>query len=160
MSTFPQLRLRRLRRTEGLRDLVRETRLSVQDLVYPLFVVPGRAQRQEIPSMPGIYRLSPDMAAKEAEEARKLGIPAVLLFGIPSRKDEEGSEAYDPRGIVQEAIREIKGTVPELVVITDVCLCEYTSHGHCGVVTGGEVDNDRTLELLARAALSQAEAGA
>ena len=160
MSTFPQLRLRRLRRTQGLRDLVRETRLSVQDLVYPLFVVPGRAQRQEIPSMPGIYRLSPDMAAKEAEEARKLDIPAVLLFGIPSRKDEEGSEAYDPRGIVQEAIREIKGTVPELVVITDVCLCEYTSHGHCGVVIGGEVDNDRTLELLARAALSQAEAGA
>ena len=160
MSTFPQLRLRRLRRTQGLRDLVRETRLSVHDLVYPLFVVPGRAQRQEIPSMPGIYRLSPDMAAKEAEEARKLDIPAVLLFGIPSRKDEEGSEAYDPRGIVQEAIREIKGTVPELVVITDVCLCEYTSHGHCGVVINGEVDNDRTLELLARAALSQAEAGA
>lgn len=160
MSTFPQLRLRRLRRTEAMRDLVRETRLSVQDLVYPLFVVPGRAQRQEIPSMPGIHRLSPDVAAKEAEEARKLGIPAVLLFGIPSRKDEEGSEAYDPRGIVQEAIREIKGTVPELVVITDVCLCEYTSHGHCGVVINGEVDNDRTLELLARAALSQAEAGA
>ncbi|MBU2009085.1 MAG: porphobilinogen synthase [Chloroflexi bacterium] len=160
MSTFPQLRLRRLRRTQGLRGLVRETRLSVQDLVYPLFVVPGRAQRQEITSMPGICRLSPDMAAKEAEEAHKLGIPAVLLFGIPSRKDEEGSEACDPRGIVQEAIREIKGTVPELVVITDVCLCEYTTHGHCGVVTGGEVDNDRTLELLARAALSQAEARA
>lgn len=160
MSIFPQLRLRRLRRTDALRDLVRESRLSIQDLVYPLFAVPGRALCQEVPSMPGINRLSPDLAAREAEEVFKLGIPAVLLFGIPSRKDEEGSEAYNPGGIVQEATQEIKRAVPELIVITDVCLCEYTSHGHCGVVIGGEVDNDRTLEFLARTALSQAQAGA
>ncbi len=153
-------RFRRLRRTEALRSLVRETELSVAHLVYPLFVTHGQGLRQEIPSMPGQFRLSPDMLAQEAQELRALGIRAVLLFGIPARKDAEGSEAYDPQGIVQQAIRALKEADPELVVITDVCLCEYTSHGHCGVVRGGEVDNDRTLPLLARMALSHVEAGA
>ncbi len=157
---FPFYRPRRLRKTETIRNMVRETNLTPNDLILPLFVTFGKNVKKPITSMPGHSQLSVDNIVKEAKEVRGLGIPAVLLFGIPSRKDEEGSEAYDPRGIVQEAIREIKGTVPELVVITDVCLCEYTSHGHCGVVINGEVDNDRTLELLARAALSQAEAGA
>jgi len=153
-------RFRRLRRNEALRSLVRETELSLSHLVYPLFVAHGRGLRQEIPSMPGQYRLSPDMLAQEARQLRDLGIGAVLLFGVPARKDEEGSEAYDPRGIVQQAVRALKEAAPELVVITDVCLCEYTSHGHCGVVVGGEVDNDRTLPLLARMAVSHVEAGA
>ena len=160
MAGFPELRLRRLRRTQGLRGLVQETRLTPQEFVFPLFLVPGRGQCQEIESMPGICRLSPDLAAKEAEEVASLGIPALLLFGIPSKKDEFGSEAYHPQGVIQEALREIKKAVPELVLITDVCLCEYTSHGHCGVFSGGEVDNDKTLDLLARTALSQAQAGA
>jgi len=155
---FP--RFRRLRRTEGLRGLVRETRLSPADFVYPLFVAHGRGLRREIESMPGQYHLSPDGLAREAEELRALGIPAVLLFGLPAAKDEEGSEAYANEGIVQEAVRALKHAAPELVVITDVCLCEYTSHGHCGIVVDGEVDNDRTLELLARTALSHACAGA
>jgi porphobilinogen synthase len=155
---FP--RFRRLRRTEGLRGLVRETRLSPADFVYPLFVAHGRRLRREIESMPGQFHLSPDGLAREAEELRALGIPAVLLFGLPAAKDEEGSEAYADDGIVQEAVRALKQAAPELVVITDVCLCEYTSHGHCGVVVDGEVDNDRTLELLARTAFSHACAGA
>jgi len=155
---FP--RFRRLRRSEGLRGLVRETRLSPADFVYPLFVAHGRGLRREIESMPGQYHLSPDGLAREAEELRALGIPAVLLFGLPAAKDEEGSEAYADDGIVQEAVRALKQAAPELVVITDVCLCEYTSHGHCGVVVDGEVDNDRTLELLARTAFSHACAGA
>ncbi len=153
-------RFRRLRRSEGLRGLVRETRLSPADFVYPLFVAHGHGLRREIESMPGQYHLSPDGLAREAEELRALGIPAVLLFGLPAAKDDEGSEAYADDGIVQEAVRILKRTAPELVVITDVCLCEYTSHGHCGVVEDGEVDNDRTLELLARTALSHARAGA
>ncbi len=153
-------RFRRLRRTEGLRSLVRETELTPSHLVYPLFVVHGTGVKQEIPSMPGQFRLSPDMLPEEARELRSLGIGAVLLFGIPARKDEEGGEAYDPQGIVQRAIRALKSADPELVVITDVCLCEYTSHGHCGIVVGGEVDNDRTLPLLARMAVSHAAAGA
>jgi porphobilinogen synthase len=153
-------RFRRLRRTEGLRRLVRETRLSPADFVYPLFVAHGHGLRQEIESMPGQYHLSPDGLAREAEELRALGIPAVLLFGLPAAKDDQGSEAYADDGIVQEAVRALKRAAPELVVITDVCLCEYTSHGHCGVVIDGEVDNDRTLELLARTALSHARAGA
>jgi len=152
-------RFRRLRRSEGLRGLVRETRLSPADFVHPLFVAHGHGLRQEIDSMPGQYHLSPDGLAREAEELRALGIPAVLLFGLPAAKDEEGSEAYADDGIVQEAVRALKQAAPELVVITDVCLCEYTSHGHCGVVVDGEVDNDRTLELLARTALSHARAG-
>jgi porphobilinogen synthase len=159
MSGFPQLRLRRLRRNEALRVLIRETKVDVGDLIYPLFVVEGNKIRQEITSMPGQYRLSGDLLPKEMEQIAKLGIPAILLFGIPQKKDEVGSQAYHPRGVIQQAIRTIKKAVPELLVITDVCLCEYTSHGHCGVVVDGDVDNDKTLELLAKTALSHAEAG-
>ena len=157
---FPKYRLRRLRRTENLRRLVRETRLAVDDLIYPLFVVPGRSVRTPVPSMPGVFQLSVDELVKEAVETKALGIPAVLLFGIPEAKDESGSGAYAPDGIVQRAVREVKEKVRDLLVITDVCLCEYTNHGHCGLLKGGEVDNDATLELLARTALSQAQAGA
>ena len=154
------LRFRRLRRTEALRALVRETTLDPGDFVYPIFVAHGRGLREEIASMPGQFRLSPDMLAAEAKELRSLGIGAVLLFGIPRTKDDVGSEAYAADGIVQQAIRALKDADPDLVVITDVCLCEYTDHGHCGVVVDGEVDNDRTLPLLARMALSHVEAGA
>ncbi len=160
MATFPQLRLRRTRRTETLRALVRETRVDIGDLVYPLFVVEGRGVKQEIASMPGAFRFSVDLLPAEVEEIAKLGIPAVLLFGIPENKDEVGSEAYQRQGIVQQAIRVIKRAVPELLVVTDVCLCEYTSHGHCGIIVDGSVDNDQTLVLLARTAMSHAEAGA
>jgi porphobilinogen synthase len=164
MVTFPIVRMRRLRRTETLRRMVRETTLTVHDLIYPMFVVPGEKQRQEVASMPGVFRVSVDELVRDAEEVAKLGIPAVLLFGIPERKDEWGSEAYDENGIIQRAVRALKRAVPDLVVITDVCLCEYTSHGHCGVVRetpgGFEVDNDATLELLAKTAVSQAAAGA
>jgi len=153
-----------LRRTETLRQMVRETTLTVHDLIYPMFVVPGEKQRQEVASMPGVFRVSVDELVRDAEEVARLGIPAVLLFGIPERKDEWGSEAYDENGIIQRAVRALKRAVPDLVVITDVCLCEYTSHGHCGVVretpSGFEVDNDATLELLAKTAVSQAAAGA
>lgn len=143
-----------------MRSLVRETRLSPEEFVYPLFVAHGEGVREEIPSMPGQYHLSLDQLAGEADELRSLGIPAVLLFGLPAEKDEAGSEAYDVNGIVQRAVRTLKQHAPELVVITDVCLCEYTSHGHCGVLRGEEIDNDATLPLLARAAVSHAEAGA
>lgn len=164
MVTFPIVRMRRLRRTETLRRMVRETTLTVHDLIYPMFVVPGEKQRQEVASMPGVFRVSVDELVRDAEEVAELGIPAVLLFGIPERKDEWGSEAYDENGIIQRAVRALKRAVPDLVVITDVCLCEYTSHGHCGVVRetpdGFEVDNDATLELLAKTAVSQAAAGA
>jgi porphobilinogen synthase len=160
MSEFPRLRLRRLRRSEALRALVRETKVDVGDLIYPLFVVEGNKIKQEISSMPGLYRLSNDLLPKEAEEIARLGIPAIILFGIPRKKDEVGSSAYHPKGVVQQAIRTIKKTTPDLLVVTDVCLCEYTSHGHCGVVVDGYVDNDKTLELLAKTALSHAEAGA
>ncbi|MGB6836801.1 MAG: porphobilinogen synthase [Dehalococcoidia bacterium] len=161
-STLPLVlrRFRRLRRTEALRELARETRLSAQDFVYPLFVRHGSGVREEITSMPGQYHLSLDQLAAEAEELRSLGIPAVLLFGLPAAKDEVGSEAYAEDGIVQRAVRALKDTAPDLAVITDVCLCEYTSHGHCGVVVNGEVDNDATLELLTRTAVSHARAGA
>lgn len=160
--TLPETfqRFRRLRSSEGLRSLVRETRLAPDDFVYPLFVTHGENIRTEIPSMPGQYHLSLDQLAGEADELRSLGIPAVMLFGLPEEKDETGSEAYDPNGIVQQAVRVLKGYAPSLVVITDVCLCEYTSHGHCGVLTGHEIDNDATLPLLARTAVSHAEAGA
>ena len=157
---FPINRMRRLRRTDALRRMVREIEVSVNDLVYPMFVAPGMDAKLEVPSMPGVYQLSVDLLRKEVEEVKALGIPAVLLFGIPSTKDETGSEAYASDGIVQRAVGEIKKAVPELVVITDVCLCEYTSHGHCGIVRDGEVVNDETLELLARTAVSHAEAGA
>ncbi len=160
MSNYPQLRLRRLRRSEALRALVRETRVDVGDLIYPLFVVEGKQIKQEVNSMPGLYRLSNDLLPKEVEEIARLGIPAVILFGIPEKKDEAGSSAYHTKGVIQQAIHTIKKTTPELLVITDVCLCEYTSHGHCGVVADGAVDNDKTLELLAKTALSHAEAGA
>jgi len=158
---FPQTRLRRLRATHALRGLVRETRLSPADLVYPMFLAHGIDRREPVPSMPGIDRLSIAHAVAEAGEALALGIPAVLLFGIPAAKDEEGSGAWDEEGVVQLATRAIKEAHPELIVIADLCLCEYTSHGHCGVLSpDGTVDNDATLELLARTAGSQARAGA
>jgi porphobilinogen synthase len=160
LNSFPNLRLRRLRRSEALRALIRETRVEVGDLIYPLFVVEGNKIKQEISSMPGQYRLSGDLLSKEVEDIAKLGIPAIILFGVPKKKDEVGSSAYHPKGVIQQAIRAIKKATPELLVITDVCLCEYTSHGHCGVVVDGYVDNDKTLELLAKTALSHAEAGA
>ncbi|HXH22813.1 MAG TPA: porphobilinogen synthase [Dehalococcoidia bacterium] len=154
-------RFRRLRRTEALRSLVAETRPDARDFVYPLFVTHGRGVRDEISAMPEQFQVSPDMLAAEARELRSLGIGAVLLFGLPASKDAAGSEAYARDGIVQEAVRTLKDADPALCVITDVCLCEYTDHGHCGILTpAGEVENDATLELLARTAVSQAEAGA
>ncbi len=153
-------RHRRLRQSTGLRRLVQETRLSAADFVYPLFVTHGRGVRDEITSMPGQYQLSLDQIGREAAELKALGIGAVLLFGLPAAKDARGSEAYDDAGIVQDAVRAFKDASPALVVITDVCLCEYTDHGHCGLVVDGEVDNDASIELLARTALSHAHAGA
>jgi len=159
--SFPQTRLRRLRRTPVLRDLVRETRLDPGDFVMPLFVEAGLDGRSPIDAMPGVDRLSIGAAVEEAGEIAALGIPAVLLFGIPEHKDEEGTGAYDDEGIVQLATRAIKQAHPDLLVMTDVCLCEYTSHGHCGRLTeSGEVDNDSSVELIARTAVSQARAGA
>lgn len=143
-----------------MRRMVQETRLSVSDFVYPMFVTHGRNVRNEIEPMPGIYQLSLDNLMAEVGEVSELGIPAVLLFGIPAKKDARGTEAYEAGGIIQEAIHVIKQTVPELMVITDVCLCDYTDHGHCGVIADGKVDNDATLELLAKAAVGHAEAGA
>ncbi len=160
MAPFPQLRLRRLRRTEPLRKMVRETRVNIDDLIYPLFVVPGQRVKEEIESMPGNFHLSVDQLSQEAEEILRLGIPAIILFGLPETKDELGSAAYASDGIIQKAVREIKRAVPDLIVITDVCLCQYTSHGHCGVIDDDYVNNDKTLELIARTALSHAEAGA
>ncbi|MCZ6515793.1 MAG: porphobilinogen synthase [Acidobacteria bacterium] len=157
---FPTHRLRRLRASELLRGMVRETRLDVRKLIYPLFVCPGKGVKEEIASMPGNYRWSVDRLVEECREVRDLGVPAVILFGIPESKDETGSGAYDPGGIVQQALIALKRSVPDLLVICDVCLCEYTSHGHCGIVEDGEVLNDASLELLAKTALSQAEAGA
>src|SRR5918912_4035597 len=157
---FPATRLRRLRKTGVLRDLVRETTLTPADLVYPMFVQLGE-DRTPIEAMPGIERMSISHAVEEAGEAHALGVPAVLLFGVPAEKDEQGSGAYDDEGVVQLATRAIKEAHPELLVIADVCLCEYTSHGHCGVVLAdGTIDNDASLDLLARTAVSQAEAGA
>ena len=160
---FPLIRPRRLRRTEGLRRLTRETRLSVDQLVYPLFIGPGRNVQEEIGAMPSQYRWSVDTAVCEAESAADLGVPAVLLFGLPEEKDEIGTGAFAASGIVQQAARAIKRELPELLVIADTCVCEYTSHGHCGVLAGEgdpNVVNDATLELLARTAVAQAEAGA
>jgi porphobilinogen synthase len=158
---FPATRLRRLRRTPVLRDLVRETRPTAGDLVMPLFVEAGLDGRAPVSAMPGIERLSISQAVQEAGAVAELGIPAVLLFGIPAEKDAEGSGAWDQEGVVQLATRAIKDAHPDLLVITDVCLCEYTSHGHCGVLTSaGDVDNDASVELLARTAVSQARAGA
>ena len=157
---FPTQRLRRLRANPLIRAMVRETTLDVRDLVYPMFVVPGRGVARPIASMPGIFQLSVDRAVAEAREVRELGIPAIILFGVPQHKDAVGSEAYDPSGVIPKAVRAIRESVPDLVVITDVCLCEYTDHGHCGVLRGEEVDNDPTLELLAREAVCHARAGA
>src|SRR5262250_365409 len=157
---FPLYRPRRLRESPLLRKMVRETQLRVQDLVYPLFAVHGRGVREPIVSMPGQFRLSVDELLKECKDAASMGIPAVLLFGLPAEKDPRGSEAYAEDGIIQQAVRAVKETIPDLLVITDVCLCEYTSHGHCGVVEEGRVKNDPSLELIARTAVSHAEAGA
>ena len=157
---FPIYRPRRLRRSKRLRELVRETALGPNNLIYPLFVGPGKDKAQPVSSMPGVAQLSVDRVVKECREVVSLGLPAVVLFGIPEHKDPTGSEAYQDSGIVQQAVREIKEKVPDLLVITDVCLCEYTDHGHCGVVKNGDVDNDSTLELLAKEALSHAKAGA
>lgn len=160
MTKFPTVRLRRTRQNEKLRGLVRETHLAVDQLIYPLFIAEGIHEPHEIASMPGIVQWPLEQLGREAERIAGLGIPAVLLFGIPSEKDEVGSQAYHSRGIIQEAIRLLKSVNPELLVITDVCLCEYTSHGHCGLIHNGSVQNDASLELLARMALTHAEAGA
>ena len=161
MVAFPQLRLRRLRRSETVREMVRETSLTPSDFIYPLFVCHGREVKTPIESMPGCYQLSLDQLLIEVTEVAELGISGVMLFGIPAFKDDTGTEAYDPQGIVQEAVKMIKQTAPRLFVLTDVCLCEYTDHGHCGIIDrDGTVDNDKTLDLLARSALSHADAGA
>jgi len=160
MSGFPIQRPRRLRQNETLRSMVRETEINAGDLIYPFFVTYGQGVRNPVPAMPGVYQLSIDNLVKEAAGVVAAGIPAVLLFGIPESKDEVGSGAYDPHGVVQEAVRALKRAYPELLVITDVCLCEYTSHGHCGLVDAGQVLNDPTLELISRTALSHVEAGA
>jgi len=157
---FPIYRPRRLRRSSNLRELVAETRISVNDFIYPMFVIPGRNKKVAVKSMPGIYKQSIDNLIKEIREVKKLGIKAILLFGIPEQKDEVGSEGYDENGVIQRALREIKKKVKDIIVITDVCMCEYTSHGHCGVIKDGDVDNDETLQYLARMSLSHAEAGA
>jgi len=160
MSGFPTVRMRRLRRTPALRALVRQTRLTPDRFVAPMFVRKGKARREPIASLPGVSRLTPDEAVADAQELVGLGVPAVILFGLPERKDETGSEAWDDGAAVQETVRALKKAVPDLAVMTDVCLDEYTSHGHCGVIKDGEVDNDATLPLLARAAVSHARAGA
>ena len=157
---FPIQRLRRLRQHETFRRMVRETRLSASDLIYPMFVMEGKDQRREIASMPGQFRLSTDLLVKEAGEVAGLGIPAVMLFGIPDRKDDRGTSAVDPNGIVQRAIKAVKDQVPGLIVITDVCIDEYTSHGHCGIVKDGRILNDETLECLRAMARTHAQAGA
>ena len=153
-------RPRRMRRTENLRRMTRETHLSPDQLIYPLFAVPGEGVKKEVVSMPGVFQLSVDEIVKECEQVAALGIPGVILFGIPDEKDAHGTGAYDDNGIVQQSVRAVKAAVPDLVVITDVCLCEYTDHGHCGVIEDGDVANDPTVELLVREALSHARAGA
>lgn len=157
---FPEYRPRRLRKNEAFRGLIRETRLSADQFIYPLFVMPGKGKREEISSMPGVFRISVDMLEAEGKECLGLGIKSVILFGLPEKKDAMGTGAHDKNGIIQQAIRELKKKVPELLVITDVCLCEYTDHGHCGCIINNDVDNDTTLEILAKVALSHAQAGA
>ncbi len=157
---FPINRPRRLRRLAGLREMVRETRLSVADLIAPLFVCPGEGIRREVPSMPDVYQMSIDQVVKECSELKALGIPAVILFGIPEKKDPLGTGAYDEAGIIQRANRAIKAAVPDLVLINDLCFCEYTDHGHCGIVRDGDVDNDATLEIIGQTAISQVNSGA
>jgi len=157
---FPEYRPRRLRQNEAFRTLIRETHIIPGQLIYPLFVMPGRNVREEIPSMPGVFRVSVDQLGKEAKECLALGINGLLLFGLPEKKDAMGSGAHAKNGIIQQAIKELKNKVPKMMVITDVCLCEYTDHGHCGCIIGNDVDNDATLEILAKTALSHAQAGA
>jgi porphobilinogen synthase len=158
--SFPETRPRRLRRTPALRRMVRETALAPDNFIYPLFVCPGKGVRREVPSLPGQFHFSVDEVVREAEEVAKLGIPSVILFGLPEKKDDVGSEAWHPEGVVQRALKAIKKAVPELVLAVDACFCEYTTHGHCGVVVEGDIDNDATLDNLGRAALSYARAGA
>ena len=160
VAQFPVTRLRRLRMKETLRAMVRETHVGKKDFIYPLFVVPGTKVKKEVSSMPGVFQMSVDSIVRECVDVHSLGIPAVIFFGIPEEKDEVGSGAYDENGVVQQALRAVKREVPELFLITDVCLCEYTSHGHCGIVRGNEIVNDESVELLAREALTHAEAGA
>lgn len=160
MNAYPDTRLRRLRGSAPLRNLARETRLSPQEFIYPMFVMHGHGRREAIEPMPGCYQMSLDVMTEEVGEATELGVGGVLLFGLPAEKDPLGTEGYDPEGIVQEAVRAIKRNHPEMLVATDVCMCEYTDHGHCGVIESGRVDNDATLELLARTALSHVQAGA
>ncbi len=160
MVSFPDLRLRRVRELGPVRAMVRETALSPSSFVYPLFVAHGSGVREPIEPMPGCYHMSLDVLPQEIDEVVELGLPAVLLFGLPPEKDPVGSGAYDPEGIIQEAVRVIKRRAPGLLVITDVCLCEYTDHGHCGIIDNGRIDNDQSLELLARSALTHAQAGA
>ncbi len=157
---FPEYRPRRLRKNESLRSLIRETHLSPAQFVYPVFIAPGKNKREEIPSMPGVFRLSVDQLQKEARECMDLGVNSMILFGLPEKKDAMGSGAHAKDGIIQRGIKELKNKAPELTVITDVCLCEYTDHGHCGCLIGDTVDNDATLEILAKTALSHAQAGA
>ena len=157
---FPQTRMRRLRGSEGVRRMVRETTLTLSDFVYPLFVRHGRGLKKAIPSMADCFHFSPDTVAVEAAETASLGIPAVLLFGVPEKKDDKASQAFDPAGAVQQAVREIKKIVPELIVITDICLCSYIASGHCGLIKDDKIDNDSTCEVLAKIALSHARAGA
>ncbi|MDY6825525.1 MAG: porphobilinogen synthase [Thermodesulfobacteriota bacterium] len=157
---FPDYRPRRLRQTEGFRRMIRETSLSVNDLILPLFAVPGKSVKHPIESMPGQFHLSLDYLTKTAQEANDLGIPAIMLFGVPGKKDPLGTQAYAKDGIVQKAVKEIKNKVPDLMVVTDVCLCQYTDHGHCGVLDGNLIDNDASLDLIAKTALSHAGAGA
>lgn len=157
---FPEYRPRRFRRTENLRRMIRETVLTVDNLIYPLFVMPGKDIKNPVRSMPGVFQFSVDQLLEELKSVVRLKIPGIILFGLPQEKDERGSEAHSQTGVVQEAVRAIKDKYPELVVITDVCLCEYTSHGHCGILHGQEVDNDSTLDVLAKVAVSHARAGA
>lgn len=157
---FPDYRPRRMRQNEAFRRMVRETKLNIEDLILPLFAVKGKDVKNPIASMPGVYQQSSDHLVKTAREAYKNGIPAIILFGVPDKKDPLGTQAYDKNGVVQQAIKAIKNKIPELAVITDVCLCAYTDHGHCGMIEGHRIDNDATLDLLARTALSHAQAGA
>ena len=157
---FPEYRPRRMRQNETFRAMIRETRLAPEQMIYPLFVLPGKGVRQEVPSMPGVFRLSVDQLATEVQDCLAVGVRSVILFGLPDKKDGLGSGAYARNGIIQQAIRELKNKAPDITVVTDVCLCEYTDHGHCGCLAGEEVDNDATLELLANTALSHAQAGA
>lgn len=157
---FPEVRMRRLRRTQNIRNMVQEVQLNMNDYIYPIFVIEGQDIKNEIPSMPGIYQFSLDHLLEEVQRAVDVGVIAIMLFGIPAKKDECGSEAYNDDGIIQQAVRLVRTHYPELVISTDVCMCEYTSHGHCGLIKGETVDNDSTLELLAKIAVSHAKAGA